>query len=49
MSCYLNIHRSKFNPDEKLLIPAENMNQSDYENYGDYGSTEIIYTTSAVS
>ena len=32
----------KFNPDGKFKFPGENMNQSDYRNYGDYGSTKII-------
>ena len=43
MSCYLNINRSKFNPEGKFKFTGEIMNQSDYENYGDYRSTEIIH------
>ena len=42
ISCYLNINLSKFNPEGKFEFPGENMNQSDYGNYGDYGSTEIL-------
>ena len=42
MSCYLNINLSQFNPGRKYKFPGKNMNQSDFEIYGDYESTEIM-------
>ena len=40
---------SKFNPEEKFKFLGENMNQSDYGNYGYYGSIERDDKTLIVS
>ena len=42
MSCYLKNNVSQFNPEGKFKFSGESMNQLDYENHGDFGSTDIM-------
>ena len=41
MNCYLNINLSKLYPEWKFKFSGENVNQSGYENNGDYITSPV--------